>query len=111
MQCTYASRFALISVNRPRAASDNHSATPFFGDQAIEPENSRSEELMLKFRKALMALSALALAFASSSVAQAAEKKDMGLYVNLATKDTSKPAMHSPMRSSSTSAVTRWLSS
>ena len=54
---------------------------------------------------------ALALAFASSSVAQAAEKKDMGLYVNLATKDTSKPAMHSPMRSSSTSAVTRWLSS
>ena len=45
---------------------------------------------MSKFRKALMALSALALASAFSSAAQAAEKKDMGLYVNLATKDTIK---------------------
>jgi predicted peroxiredoxin len=45
---------------------------------------------MSKLPRALMALSALALASILSPSAQAAEKKDMGLYVNLATKDTIK---------------------
>jgi predicted peroxiredoxin len=45
---------------------------------------------MSKFHNAILALSALALASIPSPFAQAAEKKDMGLYVNLATKDTIK---------------------